>query len=285
MENLNKIQHDDRSVTSSIVQISDIEFEKFKSLIYDLAGITLSTGKKALVVSRLTKRLRHFQFESFGQYYRHVTNAENRAELQVMIDLLTTNETYFFREPKHFDFLKEKLKAEANRSWTTPYRVWSAAASTGEEGYTLAMLLKDVLGEAPWQVLGTDISTRVLEAARRGLYSRERAQGIPPEYLARFCLKGVRSQEGMLLIDKSLKANVEFKQMNLLEPSSGVGQFDAIFLRNVMIYFDTETKTKIVTKLSQHLKPKGYFFVGHSESLNGIYNGFKNIVPSVYQKP
>jgi len=264
--------------------ITDIEFQKFKSLIYNLAGITLSAGKKALVVSRLSKRLRHYELQSFGQYYRLVTDPDNSPELQTMVDLLTTNETYFFREPKHFDFLKQKAVASHDPKSYKPYRVWSAASSTGEEAYSVAMVLHDVLGSAPWKVLGTDISTRVLAAAQRGLYSRERTQGIPKDYLRRYCLKGVRTQEGTLLIDQSIKANVEFRQMNLLAPSPGVGEFNAIFLRNVMIYFDMETKSRIVERLAKHLLPGGYFFVGHSESLNGVYGEFRTIMPSVYQK-
>ena len=264
------------------IAISDSEFEKFKKLIYELAGISLSDAKKSLVMSRLSKRLRHHHLSTFGEYYKMVTDHAHTGEQQMMVDLLTTNETYFFREPKHFELLQDIV--EKHESWTSPYKVWSAAASSGEEAYTIAMTLDKKLGEKPWEVQGTDISTRVLESARNGIYTQQRTSKIPKEYLLKYCMKGVRSQEGLVMVDKALRRRVSFRHMNLLADWTSVDMFDAIFLRNVMIYFDTETKQALVKKIASHLKHGGYFFIGHSESLNGIYSGFESVIPSVFRK-
>lgn len=179
------------------------EFIKFKDLIYKESGITLSDAKKSLVVTRLSKRLRYFDCSSFKEYYEIVTGSDYPVEKQMMIDLLTTNETYFFREDKHFEFLKKMT--ENRKKWTSPFRVWSAASSSGEEAYTIAMVLQDTLGDAPWEIIGTDISTRILEKARNGLYPMERAEKIPKSYLNKYCLKGVRSHTGSFIMHKNLK--------------------------------------------------------------------------------
>jgi len=258
------------------------EFIKFKNLIYQEAGITLTEAKKSLVVTRLSKRLRYFDCSSFQEYYEIVIGNDYPIEMQMMVDLLTTNETYFFREEKHFEFLEKITKTKKN--WTTPYRVWSAASSSGEEAYTIAMVLQETLGDAPWEIVGTDISTRIIEKAKNGLYPLERAEKIPKAYLNKYCLKGVRSHTGSFMIDKKLKKRIQFKHMNLLNGISGMGEFDAIFLRNVMIYFDQETKSRLVKTILNHLKPEGYFLIGHSESLNGISSSVKLVQPAVFQR-
>lgn len=261
-------------------QISDQEFAAFQKLIYEIAGISLSEAKRVLLVGRLTRRLRHFGFDSFGAYYRHVRAPENAVELQTMVDLLTTNETYFFREPQHFEFLRQQVLAAHPAG--VPFRIWSGASSSGEEAYTMAMVLAETLGDAPWEVFGSDISLSVLARAQAGVYPLERAEDIPQAMLKRYCLKGVRSQAGMLLIAPELRARVRFAQLNLTQAIRGIGQFDVIFLRNVMIYFDNATKRKVVANMLPQLKSSGYFVVGHSESLNGIADGLKSLRPTVY---
>lgn len=264
--------------------ITDREFNQIRSLIYDIAGISMSPVKKPLVVGRLNKRLRHYQFENFKQYYEFVTNKINATELQVMVDLLTTNETYFYREPKHFEFLRDVILPEsANKN---DFRIWSAASSSGEEPYTLAMTVADHFGmQSNWNILATDISTRVLERARQGVYSISEAEKIPKDILRKYCLKGVRSHEGSLIIDEKLKRKISFEQFNLnSEKWQGIGEYDVIFLRNVMIYFDQETKRTLVTNLANHLKPNGYFIIGHSETLNTLTDRFNPIRPSIYQR-
>jgi chemotaxis protein methyltransferase CheR len=266
----------------TLVAISEREFTQFQRFIYDAAGITMSNGKQALVSGRLAKRLAHYQLESYGDYLRLLESRAEPNELQMAIDLLTTNETYFFREPKHFALLRALAVDAAEKGRTL--RVWSAASSSGEEVYSIAMVLADVLGEAAWEVLGTDISTRVLQRARSGHYPMERASQMPQDYLKRFCLKGQGSEAGTMLIERSLRQRVQFQQVNLNEPLPKVGSFDVIFLRNVMIYFNVETKREVVARLLQQLRPGGHFVIGHSETLNDINDTLSVVAPSIYRK-
>ncbi len=262
------------------VSLKDNEFAYFQQMIFRIAGISMSPAKKALVAGRLAKRLKHHDLDSYEAYFQLLSRQQD--EMQVAVDLLTTNETYFFREPKHFDFLRDRVLP--GHPSGRPFRVWSAACSSGEEPYTLAMLLADQLGEAPWEVFGSDISTQVLEKARQGRYPMERARGMPPAMLRSYCLKGVGSQEGHLLIDPTLRRRVRLAQINLNEALPEVGEFDVIFLRNVMIYFQAETKRQVVARLLAKLRPGGIFIVGHSESLNGLVPGLESLAPSVYRK-
>jgi len=262
--------------------ISDREFNAFRTFIYDQAGISLSDEKKMLVTSRLGKRLRHYSLQSFKEYFELMMSAPHVGEQQVVIDLLTTNETYFFREPKHFEFLEREVLPQW--SGRASFRVWSAASSTGEEAYSIAMLLDDKLASGRWEIFGSDISSRVLEIARGGLYQQNRIDGIPKAYLRKYCLKGRDEYEGMLLIEPTLKNRVSFASVNLTKPLGNMQAFDIIFLRNVMIYFDMPTKKHIINKLVEKLQPGGYLFIGHSESLKGIYDGLETVVPTVYRK-
>lgn len=264
-------------------RLLDSEFAQFQGLLYRLAGISLSPAKKALVCGRLAKRIKHHRLDSYGDYFQLLTSGREPQELQIAIDLLTTNETYFFREPKHFEFLRSRV-LPARRPGSA-FRIWSAACSSGEEPYSIAMLLADCLHEAPWEIVASDISTRVLERARNGHYAMERAEHIPQEYLRAFCLKGVGRQEGTFMIDKRLRSKVDFRQVNLNEQLPRLGEFDVIFLRNVMIYFDVETKRKVVQRLMAALKPGGHLLIGHSESLNGVNDDLQVVAPSIYRKP
>ena len=262
--------------------LSDRDFGEFQRLVYQLAGIHLSPAKKALVCGRLAKRLKHYSLDSYHDYLRLLSSGRQPQELQTALDLLTTNETYFFREPKHFEYLAEHILAA--RRADRPCRIWSAACSSGEEPYTLAMVLAERLGEAPWEILASDISTRVLERARSGLYAMERAKNIPEHYLRKYCFKGVGSQEGRFLVDRRLQARVSFRQINLNEPLPQLGEFDVVFLRNVMIYFSAETKARAVERIAGTIRPGGYLIIGHSESLNGVTDALKLVRPSIYRK-
>jgi len=262
--------------------ITDGELAQFQRFIFEAAGISLSASKKALVMGRLGKRLALHQLKNFGQYSSLLTSGNHPEEVQMAVDLLTTNETYFFREIKHFDFLRQQALLARNR--TEPFRVWSAASSSGEEAYSVAMVLADCLDATPWEVVGTDISTRVVEGAERAVYPMERAKNIPPSYLRRFCLKGGGPHEGRFLIDRSLRSHVFFRHLNLNLPLPALGQFDFIFLRNVMIYFNDETKRDVVARLIPRLKPDGHLFVGHSESLNNITQDVAAVAPSIYRR-
>ncbi|MFV5212647.1 CheR family methyltransferase [Azonexus caeni] len=260
------------------------EFALFQRLIYKIAGISLSEAKQTLLVGRLTRRLKAYAFTTFSQYYRMLASGEHAEELQTMVDLLTTNETYFFREPKHFDFLRDRVLAQRNSP--APFRVWSAACSSGEEVYTLAMVLAEALGDKPWEVVGSDISTQVLAKAASGHYSLARTEGIPPGLMKKHCLRGVRSQAGSFMIVPELRQRTRFYQLNLMHPvDTGIGDFEVIFLRNVMIYFDLPTKTRVVHNLLPRLKSGGYLVIGHSETLNGITDRVQAVVPTIYRKP
>ena len=269
--------------STEAVPITDHEFLQFQKLIYQAAGINLSPAKKALVCGRLSSRLRQRAVNSYAEYYQLLVSGKDPAEMQIAIDFLTTNETQFFREPKHFDFLRQHIATSVKPGCA--YRVWSAACSTGEEPYSIAMVLADYLGDGPWEIMASDISTRVLDKARTGHYAQARAKNIPRQYLLSYCLKGIGRQEGTFIIDKVLRGRVQFMQINLNESPPRIGEFNVIFLRNVMIYFAMETKQRVVRHMLALLKPGGYFIVGHSESLNGVVDGLTLVAPSVYKKP
>jgi chemotaxis protein methyltransferase CheR len=267
----------------SMLTISDQEFRQFQSFIHRIAGISLSPAKKALICGRLGNRIQKKGLASYSDYFKLIAGGAEPTETQVAVDLLTTNETYFFREPKHFDLLRQHATAARGRG--EPFRVWSAASSSGEEAYSIAMVLADVLEDRPWEIVGSDISTRVLERARTGHYVDMRARNIPAEYLKRFCLKGTGAQAGTVLVSKALRSRVSFVQVNLNEALPALGKFDLVFLRNVMIYFNNETKRQVVARVLEPLKPGGYFLIGHSESLNDITDKVDQVAPSSYRKP
>lgn len=264
--------------------LSDAEFGQFQALMQRVAGIHLPPSKKSLVSGRLSKRLRERAVGSFGEYYRLIVGGAEPVELQTAIDLLTTNETYFFREPGHFDFLARQILPGLRPG--AGFRVWSAASSTGEEAYSIAMVLMDRLGESvPWEVLGSDINSKVIDKAREAVYPVARnEENIPADYLKRFCLRGTGAMAGRLRVDAALRARVRFAQMNLNADLRGAGEFDLIFLRNVMIYFDMDMKRRVVAALHRQLRPGGWLFIGHSESLNGVSDLLKPVRPTIYRK-
>ncbi|WP_412851540.1 CheR family methyltransferase [Ectothiorhodospira shaposhnikovii] len=268
------------------VELKDHEFAQFQRLIFQLAGISLSSAKKTLVQGRLSKRLDHHGVASFTAYYRYLQL--HPAECQLAVDLLTTNETYFFREPRHFDWLQQQVlipyRDRSSRSSALPLRLWSAAASSGEEAYSMAMSCADILGRQGWEVMGSDISHRVLAKARRGLYEMTRTDGIPERYLKAFCLKGTGQYAGHLLVEPKLREKVRFVPVNLNENLPDVGEFDVIFLRNILIYFTMETKQQVLDRVIRRLRMGGWLFIGHSETLNGIDHKLIQRAPAVYQK-
>jgi chemotaxis protein methyltransferase CheR len=267
--------------------ISQGEFARFQRFIFDIAGISMSDSKKALVSGRLAKRVQHFRLPSYDAYFRLLTDGAHQDEVQLAVDLLTTNETYFFREARHFELLREAARAaRPDLRDGAPFRVWSAACSSGEEPYSIAMVLADVLGAAPWEVTASDISTRVLQRARAGHYPMERATHVPQDYLRRYCLKGIRELQGTLLVDRALRGRVHFRQVNLNTSLPGdLGMFDIVFLRNVMIYFNGDTKRQVVKRVLGRIKPDGHLFIGHSESLQEMSDMLRPVIPSVYRKP
>lgn len=278
------LNHAVANVATAMPELHDHEFELFRSLIYRIAGINLSSGKKHLVSGRLAKRLKHHRLTSFKDYYHLAIAKHNSDELEMAVNLLTTHETHFFREPKHFDFLREQILPARNTGRT--FRVWSAACSSGQEAYSIAMLLDDMLGNRSWETVGSDIDTHMVDSARSGQYPIDLAREIPSPYLTRYCLKGVGREAGTLKIDPALSRRVSFMQHNLTEtPPPDIGSFDVIFLRNILIYFDNETKKLVISRLLPRLRSGGYLLIGHAESLNGISDLCRLVIPTVYRKP
>lgn len=266
----------------SLISITSAEFQKFKLWLLASAGIDLKDSKEKLVEGRLAKRLNYYHLESYDAYFNMVTAANGSVEAQIAVDLLTTNETYFFREPKHFEFLSEQLLPRVQKGQY--FRLWCAASSTGEEPYTLAMTLAEGLQGTPWQMLASDINLQVLETASAGHYPVERAHNIPKHLLCKYCLKGNGTQEGTFLIQDELRQKITFKQINLIKALPEMDKFDVIFLRNVMIYFNNETRIKVIGQLLALLKPAGYLVVSHSESLVGINTQLTMVQPSIFIK-
>lgn len=261
--------------------ISHKAFQNITTLVKVHSGMHLSESKKQLVVGRLSKRLRHLNLPNYDAYYDACMSSTD--ELQVMINTLTTNETSFFRESHHFEFMRHYILPHAKHS---PFRVWSAAASIGAEGYSIAMELDDVLSlrGIEWEVVGTDINTEVIENASQGLFAMRFSEQIPKEYLKRYCLKGVGVHEGEFLIDDYLRKKVNFSCANLMQAiSSELGQFDVIFLRNMLIYFDNENRKRIINHVVKALKPNGYLFIGHAESITHLCTKIRQIRPTIYR--
>jgi chemotaxis protein methyltransferase CheR len=245
-------------------------FDAVTQMFHEVSGIRLGDNKQALVAGRLQRLAQEAGEDDLEAYVdRLVRGHAPAAEMTRVIDRLTTNETYFFREPQHFNDLAERLQAHRAQGGGE-FQVWSAASSSGEEAYSIAMLMADQLGDTPWQVWGTDLSTAVVDSARRGLYSLERARMVPPEYLRRFCLKGQGEHEGELLVSKALRQRVRFLPGNLMAELPQLPMFDVIFLRNVLIYFDNEAKSQIVRRVLRLLKPEGVLYTGHAESLSTL---------------
>lgn len=271
--------------------LTDREFGLFQRLIHRETGIFLPEAKKALVVARLTRRLRTLGVTSFTNYFDIVES--DRDERTTMLDNICTNETRFFREPRQFEFLDTevlpqwKARAEAGLM-PKRIRAWSAACSTGEEPYSLAMMLRSHFPlEEGWnvEILASDISTRVLAAAREGVWAIERAEDIPDAYRRAYMLRGVRGEEGKMRAQPNIKSLIEFRSINLNDEQYSVdGPFDLIFCRNVLIYFNRETKAAVIDRLARHLSPTGLLFLGHSETLHSAAHALRHAGPTAYAR-
>jgi len=262
--------------------VSDADFRLFQKLFDEAIGLNLSEHKKLLLSGRLGKRVTALGLSGFRAYYAHLAEGKDPEEFQRAIDLITTHETFFFREAHHFDLLRDKIVQERIPGRTL--KVWSAASSTGEEPWSIAMVLHHALGRIGWQLVASDVSRDVLAKASRGLYKMDRIAGIPPEFLKTYCLKGQREYEGMLLIDKALRELVEFRVVNLLEIPADLADLDVVFLRNVIIYFDAPTKLRVLRAICERIRPGGWLLLGHSESLAGMDLPLRQIRPSVFRR-
>ncbi len=259
----------------------------FCELIHGLCGISLKSSKQDLVKSRIRSRLTELGMSSYGEYREFLQSIpREHGEMQTFINLLTTNKTDFFREQKHFDFLVQKLLPQWLKLGEKTLKVWSGASSTGEEPYTIAMVLDKYLPkDRDFKILATDIDTEVLQTARNAVYSDMKIMEIPAEYQNDCIDKGRGSAEGWFRIKSRIKDKVVFKRHNLIEMSTpGENTFDLIFCRNVFIYFDPASIEAVVRKFYYSTKAGGHLFIGHSESLQSIKHEWKLIAPSTFRK-
>jgi chemotaxis protein methyltransferase CheR len=262
------------------------DFERFQELIHRASGIHLPPVKRALLTNRLTKRVRALGLDSFREYYEAVAADVGGTEVAEMLDAVTTNETRFFREPAHFQFLAETIipqwRTEAERQERKRHvRVWSAGCSSGEEAYSLAMVLLANLAPQGWtiEIVGSDLSTRVLERAVEGVWSLDRAVEIPTRYLKAYMLRGHGPQTGKMCATAELRSVITFERRNLIEDMADAGEFDVIFCRNVLIYFEPESRTDMLQRLLGQCAHGGYLFVGHAENLMRV-DGRATVVKS-----
>jgi chemotaxis protein methyltransferase CheR len=272
--------------------LTDADFEKFRRIIYDTAGITLNEGKKELLRARLGKIMRRRGLGSFRDYLVEIEADETGEEITLLLDAVSTNVTSFFREPDHFHFMESTvlpaIAAARNHTGDRKVRIWCAGCSTGEEPYSLAVTLRETLpGIEGWdaRILATDISTRVLQIARNGVYSPDKLKTMPSPVVNRwFTPAEVHGEGGYYRVQHVLRKMVTFAHLNLHADYPFKGPFDAIFCRNVMIYFDRQTQETLVNRYHGYLAEGGYLFIGHSESLNSIAHPFKYVRPAVYRK-
>jgi chemotaxis protein methyltransferase CheR len=279
-------------LVDDVRELTPEEYELFRALVYRHSGINLGSQKMQLVRARLGKRLRAGGFTSYRQYYDFVRGDRTGQELTLLIDAISTNTTHLFRESQHFEFLAATI-----RRWTdppsgrrrTPIRIWSAGCSSGEEPYSIAMTVDDLLRERPgvlFKILATDISTRMLERARVGIFPADRLANVPPEFKHRYFVRLQQAGETCFQIVPALRESVRFARFNLMEERFPFrNRFDVIFCRNVMIYFDRPTQERLVASLDKVLCPGGYLLIGHSESLSSISHRLTYVRPTVYQKP
>jgi chemotaxis protein methyltransferase CheR len=269
-------------------EFSDRDLATIVRLVYEKSGIALHAGKRALVSARLQKRLRHTGVASFREYVKLLQSDLSGDELTAMLDAITTNHTAFFREPQHFEFLaRVVLPPLRDASRVAPILGWSAACSTGEEAYTIALTAAQVLGdEAARRVrlLASDISTRAVAHAAAGIYRADRTAEMPRHVLLKYFQKAIGAQPGLLQVSAPVRQLVEFRRLNLLHPAPPGPPFDFIFCRNVMIYFDRPTQQRVIDTLEARLARGGYLFTSHSESLNGLRHGLTWVAPAIYRR-
>ncbi len=278
------------ALISGLVRITDREFGLISDLVYDMAGIKLTDQKKALVEGRLNKLIRQTGCGCFKDYYDFIIQDKTGRSLELMLDKISTNHSFFFREKNHFDFMKQKLlpilvqEKKALNSRTL--RIWSAGCAAGEESYTIAMVLLEYFGpeSGEWDIgiVGTDISVSVLDIAAKGCYPKEKIKEVPPEMKLKYF---IHADKDTVSVKENIKNMVILRQLNLMNREFPFrGKFDIIFCRNVMIYFDRLSRKNVVDHFADYIHDGGYLFIGHSESLGRENPAFKYITPAVYLK-
>lgn len=260
------------------IELTNKEFEIFQKYIFKEIGIYLENSKKFLVKNRLLKQLLKYELNSYSDYFRLIQI--NKNEKTTMLNLITTNETYFFREMKHFDFINNEIKS-LNKN--NKIRIWSAASSTGAEAYSVAMLFHDA--KLNYEILGTDINTDVIKKANIGLYPEVMMNKIPDDLKSKYCLKGKGSHKGWFLVDRILINNMKFDTKNLIVEHKNIGSFDIIFLRNVLIYFNQEMKEKILKNVLKNLNIGGYIIISLTEYIHDLENyNLEKVYSSIFKK-
>lgn len=269
-------------------KLSDQEFERLSNFIYTRYGIKMPPVKKLMLQSRLQKRLKALKIYSFKEYVNYVFSKESGDEVVHMMDVVSTNKTDFYREPAHFDFLKQTVLPEYVQKNIRSLKVWSAGCSSGQEVYTLAIVISEFLEKNKafdFHILGTDISTKVLKKAYAAIYSEQDVAMIPLEIKRKYMLKSKDAHKKLIRITKALRNKTSYMRLNFMDEHYPVKEkFDIIFCRNVLIYFDRETQEKVINRLSQYLKPDGYFFLGHSESITNINVPLKQVKPTIFKR-
>ena len=289
----NTVEKDRQPENLLSVTMSENDFSLFSELIENLCGIKMPRVKKTMLEARLRKRMRALGLRSFREYWNYIDSPKGKKiELVNMIDVVTTNKTDFFREPAHLEYLYNEalpeLLADPEREKHQGLRIWSAGCSTGKEAYSLAMILSEYSrnkGPLAFTIHGTDISTKVLEKAARGIYDQDKAEAIPPAYRKRYLLKSRDPEKRTIRIAPEIRSLATFSRLNFLEENYGFTiPFDVIFCRNVIIYFERENQQRILTRICRNLIPGGYLFTGHSETLHGMTLPIRPLAPSVYRK-
>ena len=264
--------------------LRDDTFRALSTLMHEAIGLHFTDSKKPLIASRLGPRIQKLGMGGYEDYLRLIAGSDDGGEFQMAVDLLTTNETYFFREPAHYELIEQEIAATKPKQLA----VWSAASSFGDEAFSTAMLLADLQQQgrlgADWSILGTDISDRVLRSAVAATYPEDRLRNVSPERLKRYCLRGDGASDGLVQISPKLRERVRFGQLNLCLPVEHLGPFDIVLLRNVLIYFDATTKAAVVDRVLTQLKPGGLFFIGTAEGRVPCSTPLKSVAPGAFRK-
>lgn len=273
------------------MQLTQEQFLKISSFMEKTTGIKMPSSKRTMIQSRLTSRLRSLNFSSFSEYVDYIFSSSSRAtdEITIMIDLLTTNLTHFFREKQHFNFLSNSVLPYLAQKGIRSPKIWSAACSSGEEPYTLAITVKEFMQKNPntffdFSILATDISTKVLSKAVQGIYSIEALESLPYELKKKYFLKCKDPHNPVAKVKKQLSSEIKFDRLNLMDKRYNVEKKDVIFCRNVLIYFDRQTQLEVIKKLVDCLQPDGFLFLGHSETIIGSELPLKSLSNSTFQK-
>lgn len=286
MTNLVRPVEDDQAIAPMTpFTLSQRDFAAMSALAREHSGVELGPGKEQLVAARLCKLARRLGCSSFEEYYARLRADRTGEELSHLIDALTTNHTSFFREQSHFDYLVHHVFP--NWDGRRRRRIWSAACSTGEEPFTIALIAREFFGTSGNNlpcILASDISTRVLETARKGIYPADRLQKMLTPWLKKHLLRGEGKWQDLYRMRPEIMNMVEFRRINLIEPLPAIGTFDVIFCRNVMIYFCRDTQEQLVNRLSMCLEPGSYLFVGHSETLTSTPQNIEHVQPAIYRK-